>query len=59
MFAAIISIKYFTNKTTFSFFIDKILSLIDEYSDIIENITKEEMLESMNLPKNFEIIKDL
>ncbi len=59
LFAALISIKYFTNRNIFESFIDKISNLIDDFINFIDGITKEEMLDFMNLPHNFIEIKNL
>lgn len=59
LFASIICIKYFVDKETYARFIENISSLVDEYSDKIEGITKKEFLEFMYLPENFVEIKDL
>jgi len=59
LFAALIAIKYFVDKNTYSKFIDNISNLIDEYSSKITSITKKEMLDSMYLPENFVEIKKL
>lgn len=59
LFATLICIKYFVSRETYSKFIDDIDRLITEYSNKIENITKDELLKYMSLPINFKEIKDL
>ncbi len=59
LFAALISIKYFVNKNAFDLFIDKISNLVDNFVSSIDGISREEMLDFMNLPQNFVKIKDL
>jgi len=59
LFATLIAIKCFVDKTTYDEFIDNISNLIDEYSSKITSITKKEMLDSMYLPENFVEIKKL
>ena len=59
MFAALITIKYFADKKAFKSFINKLSKLIDNYANKTNSITKEELLDYMNLPENFEKIKDL
>ena len=59
LFAALICIKYFTDKDSYSKFIDNISKLIDEYSSKIKSITKQEFMKYMFLPEDFEKLKDL
>ena len=59
LFASLICIKYFTDKDSYSKFINNISKLIDEYSYKIKSITKQELVKYMFLPENFEKIKDL
>ena len=59
MFAALITIKYFADKKAFKSFINKLSKLIDNYANKTDSITKEELLNYMNLPENFEKIKNL
>ena len=59
LFAALIYIKYFTDKASYSKFINNISKLIDEYSSKIKSITKQEFMKYMFLPEDFEKLKDL
>lgn len=59
MFAVIIAIKYFVNDTAFNYFIDKVSNLIDNCVDNIDGMTRTELLKFMNLPSNFNDIKNL
>lgn len=59
LFAALVCIKYFVSKETYSKFIEDMDKLINEYSNKIENVTKDEILNFMSLPINFKDIKDL
>lgn len=59
MFAALITIKYFTDRKTFASFIEKLSNLVDENIKTIHRVSKVELLEFMNLPQNFTEIKDL
>lgn len=57
MFAVVIAIKYFVPKNIFNDFIDRISNLVDDYIVCIKGITRAEMLDAMNLPKNFTKLK--
>ncbi len=59
LFAALIAIKYFVNKDTYSSFINNVSNLVNEYSKKIESISKEELLKFMQLPINFTDLKDM
>lgn len=53
MFAAIISIKYFVDASTFAVFITNLSKAINDYLEVSNGISREELLNYMNLPENF------
>lgn len=59
LFAVLICIKYFIDKDCYNNFIDNIENLINYYSNKIESISKQEILQHMFLPDNFTDIKEL
>lgn len=59
MFAALIAIKYFVNENEYKNFIISISNLINDFTSKINSINRNELLEYMNLPIDFERIKDL
>jgi len=60
MLAALIAIKYFVDRRTYTLFINRISKLIDEYVNKMKGrITRDELLKYINLPYNFTEIKRL
>ena len=59
LFASLIAIKYFVDSNVYSNFINNISNAINEYVEKIDNINKNDLLKFMNLPENFEDLKDL
>lgn len=59
LFAVLICIKYFVDKKSYSKFINNISNLINKYSKKIKSISKEELMNYMFLPSDFEKLKDL
>lgn len=59
LFASLICIKYFVDKETYNKFIDNVSNLVNEYSEKINSITKQELLQCMFLPENFTDLKNM
>lgn len=59
LFAILLSIKYLINRTTYSTFIQAIESKINRFLKMHPFVTREELLNYMNLPDNFAELKTL
>jgi len=59
LFAIILSIKYLVNKTTYNSFIQSLESLINKFLKKHPNIKRKELLKYMNLPINYENLKNI
>jgi len=59
LLALFISMKYLMSKSDYNKFIQRIESLVNKYIKKSKVLTKNELLNYMNLPKNFDILKTI